>query len=86
MPLNVPLSLNRIAKPQLPLPEFLQLAAELGMKHAEVRNDLPGQEVLDGLSDAALQKAQADTGVRIHTINALYPSSAPRASRPRWRS
>jgi len=70
---GVTLSLNRIAKPQLPLPEFLRLAADLGMKYAEVRNDIPGQEVLDGLSDAALQKAQADTGVRILTINALYP-------------
>jgi 2-keto-myo-inositol isomerase len=67
------LSLNRIAKPQLPLPEFLRLAADLGMRYAEVRNDIPGTAVLDGLSDAALQKAQADTGVQILTINALYP-------------
>lgn len=73
MPQNVQLSLNRIAKPQLPLPEFLQLAAGLGMKYVEVRNDIAGQEVLDGLSDAALEKAQADSGVRILTINALYP-------------
>ncbi len=73
MPQTVPLSLNRIAKPQLPLPEFLKLTAELGMRYAEVRNDVAGQKVLDGLSDGALQKAQADTGVRILTINALYP-------------
>jgi 2-keto-myo-inositol isomerase len=70
---TVQLSLNRIAKPQLPLPEFLRLAADLGMKYVEVRNDVPGQPVLDGLSDAELRKAQADTGVQILTINALYP-------------
>jgi 2-keto-myo-inositol isomerase len=70
---GVTLSLNRIAKPQLPLPEFLRLAADLGMKYVEVRNDVAGQEVLDGLSDAALEKARAETGVQILTINALYP-------------
>jgi 2-keto-myo-inositol isomerase len=70
---NVSLSLNRIAKPQLPLPEFLELTASLGMKLAEVRNDLPGVGVLDGLSQAQLQSALARTGVQIATINALYP-------------
>jgi 2-keto-myo-inositol isomerase len=70
---NVPLSLNRIAKPQLPLAEFLKLTAELGMKYAEVRNDFAEKGVLDGLSEAELGKALAATGVRIVTINALYP-------------
>lgn len=70
---NVSLSLNRIAKPQLPLPEFLELTASLGMKLAEVRNDLPGVGVLDGLSQAELAPVLARTGVQIATINALYP-------------
>jgi len=70
---GVTLSLNRIAKPQLPLPEFLRLAADLGMRYAEVRNDLGGAPVLDGLSEAELRKAMAATGVQIVTINALYP-------------
>jgi 2-keto-myo-inositol isomerase len=73
VPQNVQLSLNRIAKPQLPLPEFLSLTRELGMKYAEVRNDFAEKGVLDGLSDAELKKALADSGVQILTINALYP-------------
>jgi len=67
------LSLNRILSPQLPLPEFLKLTADLGMKMAEVRNDFAEKGVLDGLSEAQLKKALAETGVRIITINALYP-------------
>ena len=78
MPRNVPLSLNRIAKPQLPLAEFLELTASLGMANAEVRNDLPGVGVLDGLSPAELQGILARTGVRIATINALYPFESAR--------
>ena len=67
------LSLNRILSPQLPLPEFLKLTADLGMKMAEIRNDFAEKGVLDGLSEAQLKKALAETGVRIITINALYP-------------
>ena len=70
---NAPLGLNRIAKPQLPLPEFLQLARDLGMKYAEVRNDFAEKGIFDGLSDAELKKALLDTSVEILTINALYP-------------
>ena len=70
---NVALSLNRIAKPQLPLPEFLELTSALGMRYAEVRNDLAGQDVLDGLPQAELSAALARTGVQIVSINALYP-------------
>jgi 2-keto-myo-inositol isomerase len=73
VPQNVSLSLNRIAKPQLPLPEFLELTASLGMQHAEVRNDLAGVGVLDGLSQAELAAALRRTGVQIVSINALYP-------------
>lgn len=75
---NVALSLNRIARPQLPLPEFLELTASLGMKHAEVRNDLPGVGVLDGLPEAELRAALDRTGVQILTINALYPFESAR--------
>ncbi|HTT70496.1 MAG TPA: TIM barrel protein [Anaeromyxobacteraceae bacterium] len=67
------LSLNRVAKPQLPLVEFLRFTAELGMKLAEVRNDFTEKGVLDGLSDRELQGALAETGVQIASINALYP-------------
>jgi 2-keto-myo-inositol isomerase len=67
------LCLNRIVKPQIPLGEFLIFAADLGIKYVEVRNDFTDKGILDGLSDAALQKAFNDTGIKALTINALYP-------------
>jgi len=67
------LSLNRVAKPQLPLVEFLDLAASLGMRYVEVRNDFTEKGVLDGLSEPELRRALDRTGVRIVSINALYP-------------
>jgi 2-keto-myo-inositol isomerase len=67
------LSLNRVAKPQLPLVEFLELAARLGFRHVEVRNDFTERGVLDGLSEAELGRALDRTGVEIVSINALYP-------------
>jgi len=78
MATNVALSLNRIAKPDLPLEEFLELAASLGMKYAEARNDLPGREVLDGLSPGVLRSALDRTKVGIVSINALYPFESGR--------
>ena len=65
------LSLNRVAKPQLPLADFLKLTADLGMRCAEVRNDFTEKGILDGLSDAELKQALAASGVAIVSINAL---------------
>src|SRR5580704_15403159 len=67
------LCLNRIIKPQIPLEEFLKFTADLGIKYVEVRNDFTDKGVLDGLSDAALQRAFKETGIKALTINALYP-------------
>src|SRR6266403_5803476 len=67
------LCLNRVIKPQIPLEEFLQFTADLGIKYVEVRNDFTNKGVLDGLSDAALQMSFKETGVKALTINALYP-------------
>jgi 2-keto-myo-inositol isomerase len=73
MPATDLLCLNRVIKPQIPLEEFLKFAADLGVKYVEVRNDFTDKGILDGLSDTALQKAFKDTGVKVLTINALYP-------------
>jgi 2-keto-myo-inositol isomerase len=73
MDLHARLSLNRVAKPQLPLVEFLQLTAELGMRYVEVRNDFTEKGVLDGLSDAELARALAAHRIEVVSINALYP-------------
>jgi 2-keto-myo-inositol isomerase len=67
------LCLNRVTKPQVPLEEFLQFTAGLGIKRIEVRNDFTDIGILDGLSDAALDQALSAAGIEILTINALYP-------------
>ena len=73
MDLRARLSLNRVAKPQLPLVEFLELTAELGMRYVEVRNDFTEKGVLDGLPDAELGRALAAHRIEVVSINALYP-------------
>jgi 2-keto-myo-inositol isomerase len=67
------LCLNRVIKPQIPLEEFLEFTADLGIKYVEVRNDFTKKGVLDGLSDIALQTSFRETGIKALTINALYP-------------
>jgi 2-keto-myo-inositol isomerase len=67
------LCLNRVIKAQIPLEEFLKFTADLGIRYIEVRNDFTDKGVLDGLSDAALQRSFKETGVKALTINALYP-------------
>jgi 2-keto-myo-inositol isomerase len=65
------LCLNRIISPQLPLPEFFQFATDLGFKYVELRNDLAGKEILDGLSDDAVRQLLEVTRITPLTINAL---------------
>jgi 2-keto-myo-inositol isomerase len=67
------LCLNRIIKPQIPLEEFLKFSADLSIKYVELRNDFTDKGILDGLSDAALEKAFKDSCIQAVTINALYP-------------
>jgi 2-keto-myo-inositol isomerase len=79
MPLANPLCLNRIISPQLSLEEFLRFTSGLGIKYVELRNDLTGNAVLDGLPDDAVHRAFAATGVEPLTINALCPFEDARA-------
>jgi 2-keto-myo-inositol isomerase len=67
------LCLNRVIKPQIPLEEFLKFTAGLGIQYVEVRNDFTNKGILDGLSDADLRMSFKETGVKVLTINALYP-------------
>ena len=55
-------ALNRITCPSLSLEDFFRLASELGLSKVELRNDLPGGKVTDGLSaskTAALAQANS---------------------------
>jgi 2-keto-myo-inositol isomerase len=71
MPETPPLCLNRIIAPQLPLPEFFQFANDLGFKYVELRNDLAGKEILDGLPDDVMRQLLDVTRINPLTINAL---------------
>ena len=79
MPETPPLCLNRIISPQLPLPEFFQFASDLGFQSIELRNDLAGKEILDGLPDDTVRNLVNITGIKALTINALYPFENARA-------
>jgi len=74
-----PLCLNRIISPQLPLPEFFLFASDLAFESVELRNDLAGKEILDGLSDDTVRNLLNVTGIKALTINALYPFEDARA-------
>jgi 2-keto-myo-inositol isomerase len=64
-------ALNRIACPSLGLEEFFSFAARLGIGKVELRNDLPGGEVLDGMSPSRAAALADRYGVRVVTVNAL---------------
>jgi 2-keto-myo-inositol isomerase len=65
--------------PELPLPEFFQFAADLGFAYVELRNDLAGKEILDGLPDDTVRNLLNVTRIKPLTINALYPFEDVRA-------
>jgi 2-keto-myo-inositol isomerase len=66
-------ALNQIAAPKLGLAAFLDLARGLGIEQVEIRNDLPGVAIADGTKPAAVRTEAEARGMRILTINALYP-------------
>ena len=65
--------------PELPLPEFFRFAADLGFEYVELRNDLAGKEILDGLPDDAVRRLLNVTRIKPLTINALCPFEDVRA-------
>jgi len=75
-------ALNRIAAPALGLSEFFDLATSLGMEAVELRNDIRGGSVTDGIEGPKvlrMAKAAGANGVKIITINALQQFNLPSA-------
>lgn len=66
-------ALNRMVAPSLALPAFLQLTRQLGCDAVEIRNDLPGVELEDGTPATEVRALCQAAGLRILSINALYP-------------
>jgi len=64
-------ALNRIACPSLGLEDFFKFTADLGLSKVELRNDLPGGAVIDGMPPASAAELAQRHGVSIISVNAL---------------
>jgi 2-keto-myo-inositol isomerase len=64
-------ALNRIACPSLRLEDFFKFTADLGLSKVEIRNDLPGGAVVDGMPAAQAAELAQRHGISILSINAL---------------
>ncbi|HBV89534.1 MAG TPA: inosose isomerase [Pantoea sp.] len=76
MSLNIPnarFCVNRKIAPSLSIPQFFKLVSQLGIHNVELRNDMPSGRVTDDLSGDEVKALAHESGIRIVTINALYP-------------
>lgn len=64
-------ALNRIIYPALDLEGFFTLTRELGLNKVELRNDLPGGQILDDASPEEVTALAEKYEIQIITINAL---------------
>lgn len=70
---NARFCVNRKIAPSLSIPQFFNLVSQLGIHNVELRNDMPGGRVTDDLSGDEVNALARESGIRIVTINALYP-------------
>jgi 2-keto-myo-inositol isomerase len=68
---NSRFSLNRIICPELGLEDFFKLTAELGLRNVELRNDLPGEKIVDQYSPEEARALADRYDIHILTINAI---------------
>ncbi|WP_213880729.1 TIM barrel protein [Pseudomonas sp. dw_358] len=66
-------ALNRMVAPRLPLTEFIDLAVALNADAIEIRNDLAGVEIENGMPPEAVRDLCRERGIKVLSINALYP-------------
>jgi len=66
-------ALNRMVAPRLSLPDFIALAVSLNADAIEIRNDLEGIEIEDGTPAQMVRELCVAQGIRVLSINALYP-------------
>ncbi|NYS30674.1 TIM barrel protein [Pantoea sp. WMus005] len=70
---NARFCINRKIAPSLTLPQFFKLVSQLGINNVELRNDMPSGRVTDDLTGDEVKALARESGIRIATINALYP-------------
>ncbi len=68
---NINFSINRISAPRIPFADFAALVKRLGVGALEIRNDLPGVEMVDGAAAKDIGAAAKANGLTIRSINAL---------------
>lgn len=66
-------AINRISAPRIPFADFAAMSRRLGVDTIEIRNDLPGVELVDGTPAREVAAIARDHGLTIRSINALYP-------------
>lgn len=69
MPLRF--ALNRTCAPQLPLQDFIALAAAAGVSAVEIRNDIEGREFADGTPASEVRARLVEAGLEAASVNAL---------------
>ena len=65
------IGLNRIIYPKLKLEDFFKFTKDLDLNKIELRNDLPGEKIIDGYTPGQLKELSKKYEVEILTINAL---------------
>lgn len=68
---QISFSINRISAPRIRFAEFCALTQRLGVQAIEIRNDLPGVEMVDGAPAKDIGAIAKAHGLVIRSINAL---------------
>lgn len=76
---EIEFGINRMVAPKLGLEDFLDLAAAVGAVGVELRNDLQGLDVIDGMEPDRVRDLLAERGLRVLTINAVQHFNLPTA-------
>jgi 2-keto-myo-inositol isomerase len=68
---SIQFAMNRTCAPQLPLADFLKLVGGVGIGAIEIRNDIEGQEFMDGTQPSAILDQLEVANIKIASVNAL---------------
>jgi len=68
---SIRFAINRISAPRIAFADFCALTRRLGVQAIEIRNDLPGVELVDGTPAKTVAAAAQANGLAIRSINAL---------------
>ncbi|MGE4800976.1 TIM barrel protein [Yersinia hibernica] len=69
--------INRKIAPNLNIESFFRLVKKCGLNKVELRNDMPGGQITDGLSTAQLNTLADEYEIEVITINALQYFNLP---------